>query len=125
MNAIANPSTAPYGAAAQQVLTATGSWDNLNQSKRIAIGENIDQAWQFTATGAAEIGFVALSQITQTGTIPGSYWIPPQTMYKPINQDAVILARSNRRRAAQNFLRWLQHDEHAIAILKAAGYRAG
>ncbi len=82
MLAIANPTTAPYGAAAQQVLMALGLWDKLNQNKKIAVGESIDQAWQFAATGAAEIGFVALSEVTQGGTISGSYWIPSQSMYK-------------------------------------------
>ncbi len=123
MISIANPTTAPYGAAAQQVLTALGLWDQLNQSKRIAVGENIDQAWQFAATGAADLGFVALSEVTHGGTIPGSYWIPPQTMYKSIDQDAVLLTRTSKRKAAEDFLRWLRHDRRAIAIIKAAGYR--
>ena len=123
MVAIANPSTAPYGAAAQQVLMALGLWDNLNQSKRIAVGENINQAWQFATTGAADIGFVALSQVSKDGVIAGSYWIPPQTMYQPIDQDALILVRSSKRPAAEHFLHWLRHDQHAIAAIKAAGYR--
>ena len=74
---IANPATAPYGAAAQQVLMALGLWDRLNSAKKIVIGENIDQAWQFTATGAADVGFVALSEVTRDGSISGSYWLPP------------------------------------------------
>ncbi len=123
MVAIANPSTAPYGAAAQQVLTALGLWDQLNQSKRIVVGENIDQAWQFAATGAADIGFVALSEVMQGGVISGSYWIPPQSRYKPIDQDAVLLAHSSKRQTAENFLNWLHRDPHAIDIIKAAGYR--
>jgi molybdate transport system substrate-binding protein len=122
MIAIANPATAPYGAAAQQVLTTLGLWDKLNQSKRIVVGTSIDQAWQFAATGAADIGFVALSEITKGGVISGSYWIPAQSLYKPIDQDALVLARTTRRQAAENFLRWLQHDPQAIATIKAAGY---
>lgn len=123
MIAIANPTTAPYGAAAQQVLAALGIWGKLNQSQRIATGENIDQAWQFAATGAADVGFVALSEVIKDGTISGSYWMPPQSMYKPINQDAVALARSSKRQAAEDFLRWLHHDQHSVATIKAAGYR--
>lgn len=123
MIAIANPTTAPYGAAARHVLVALGLWDQLNQSKRVAIGENIDQTWQFTATGAADLGFVALSEVSKGGAITGSYWIPPQAMYQPITQDALVLAHSTKRRAAEDFLRWLRHDPQAIAIIKAAGYR--
>ena len=122
MLAIANPATAPYGEAAQQVLTTLGLWDTLNSSKKIVVGESIDQAWQFTATGAADLGFVALSEVTHEGVISGSYWIPPQSMYKSIDQNAVLLTRSSKRLAAGNFLSWLQHDGHAIATIKAAGY---
>jgi len=39
MIAVANPTTAPYGAAAQQVLMAMGLWDKLNESKRVVVGE--------------------------------------------------------------------------------------
>jgi molybdate transport system substrate-binding protein len=121
--AIANPTTAPYGAAAQQVLTALGLWDKLNNGKKIVVGENIDQAWQFAATGAADMGLVALSEVTKDGSISGSYWIPPQSLYKPIDQDAVALTRSSKRPSARNFLEWLRHDPQAIAVIKAAGYR--
>jgi molybdate transport system substrate-binding protein len=55
MIGIAEPRTAPYGAAAQQVLTALGLWDKLNQEKRLAVGENINQAWQFAATGNVDM----------------------------------------------------------------------
>lgn len=121
--AIANPTSAPYGAAAQHVLMALDLWDQLNQSKRIVVGENINQAWQFTATGAADLGFVAVSQVMHDRTISGSYWLPPQSEYPPIDQDALLLARSRQRQAAEDFLRWLRHDPHAIAAIEAAGYR--
>ena len=51
--AIADPKNAPYGAAAQQVLTALGVWDEFNRDHKIALAENINQAWQFAATGSA------------------------------------------------------------------------
>src|ERR1700674_4900892 len=50
MIGIADPRNAPYGAAAQQVLTSLGLWDRLNQDRKLAVGENINQAWQFAAT---------------------------------------------------------------------------
>jgi len=43
---VANPQTAPYGTAAQQVLTKLGLWDKLNRERKIVIGENITQAWR-------------------------------------------------------------------------------
>src|ERR1700734_824600 len=122
MLGIADPRNAPYGAAAQQVLTALGLWDKHNQDKKLAIGENINQAWQFAATGNVDLAFVALSQVTDTNGISGSYWLPPQTLYAPLDQDAVILAHSGKRALAEAFLNWLRHDPEAIATIKAAGY---
>jgi molybdate transport system substrate-binding protein len=122
MIGIAEPRTAPYGAAAQQVLTALGLWDRLNQDKKLAVGENINQAWQFAATGNVDMAFVALSQVSNGDAIPGSYWLPPQSLYTPLEQDAVILARTDKRRAAETFLHWLRSDPGAIASIKAAGY---
>jgi molybdate transport system substrate-binding protein len=122
MLAIGDPRNAPYGAAAQQVLTAMGLWDQLNRDKRLAVGENITQAWQFAATGNADMAFVALSQVSVDHVISGSYWLPPQALYAPINQDAVILARTGKRATAEAFTKWLREDPQAIATIKAAGY---
>ncbi|HEX4023244.1 MAG TPA: molybdate ABC transporter substrate-binding protein [Steroidobacteraceae bacterium] len=120
---VANPKDAPYGAAAQQVLTALGLWNRLNQDKKIVVGENITQTWQFAASGNVDMAFVALSQlIDASGKIGGSYWLPPQSMYQSIDQDGVILASSHNQGAAQAFTRWLRTAPAAAAIIKAAGY---
>ena len=63
--AIANPGLAPYGAAAQSMLKATGTWDDVEG--RLVMGENVSQAYQFVATGNADLGFVSLSQLIQPG----------------------------------------------------------
>jgi molybdate transport system substrate-binding protein len=123
MIGIADPVTAPYGAAAEQVLKGLGIWEKLNRDKQIAFGENITQAWQFASTGNADMAFVALSQVTDGKIISGSYWIPPQSLYTSIDQDAVVIARTTKRQTAQAFLSWLRRDPQAIAIIKAAGYR--
>jgi molybdate transport system substrate-binding protein len=122
MIGIADPHNAPYGAAAQQVLTALGLWEQLNQDKKLAVGENINQAWQFAATGNVDMAFVALSQVSDGNAISGSYWLPPQALYAPLTQDAVILTRTSKRALADAFLKWLRQDPQAIAAIKAAGY---
>jgi molybdate transport system substrate-binding protein len=122
MIGIADPRNAPYGAAAQQVLTALGLWEQLNQDKKLAVGENINQAWQFAATGNVDMAFVALSQVSDGNVIAGSYWLPPQALYTPLQQDAVILTRTGKRALAESFLKWLRQDPQAIATIKAAGY---
>ncbi|MGH8142995.1 MAG: molybdate ABC transporter substrate-binding protein [Steroidobacteraceae bacterium] len=120
---IANPKDAPYGAAAQQVLTALGLWGRLNQDKKIVVGENITQTWQFAASGNVDMAFVALSQVIGAGgRISGSWWLPPQSMYAPIDQDGVILSSTPNKAAAQRFTHWLRTAPAAAAIIKAAGY---
>ena len=59
--AIANPKTAPYGAAAVQAMQKLGVYDSL--LPKIVQGDSITQTFQFVATRNAEIGFVALSQV--------------------------------------------------------------
>jgi molybdate transport system substrate-binding protein len=121
---VANPQTAPYGTAAQQVLTKLGLWERLNQEHRIVIGENITQTWQFAATGNAELAFVALSQVLgEDGRITGSSWHVPQSMYDPIEQGAAIIASTHEKTAAAAFATWLRTDPAALAAIRAAGYR--
>jgi molybdate transport system substrate-binding protein len=91
--AMANPKLAPYGKAAQEVLQAKGLWHVLRQ--RMVHGENISQTFQFVKSGNAELGFVAYTQIKwQDQPVTGSYWLIPQTLYQPIEQQ-VILLRDN------------------------------
>ena len=86
--ALANPRLAPYGLAAQQALERLGLWEALQS--RLVQGENIAQAYQFVASGAAPLGFVAASQLADTGA-GGSSWTVPATLYDPIEQQAVLL----------------------------------
>jgi molybdate transport system substrate-binding protein len=115
--AIANPATAPYGAAAVEVLTKLGVYDALKA--KIVQGNDIAQTYQFVDTGNAELGFVALSQIT--GKTGGSRWIVPAALYAPIKQDAVLLQKGADNEAAQAFLAYLKKPE-ARAIIEKCGY---
>ena len=118
--AIANPKLAPYGAAAVEALTALGRLDAV-QAKFVQ-GENIAQAHQFVASGNAELGFVALSQIMQGGKIAaGSAWIVPADLHQPIRQDAVLLNKGRGRPAAEAWLGFLKGDK-AKAIIRSFGY---
>lgn len=114
---IANPETAPYGKAAVETMQSLGVYDALQP--KIVQGQNIGQAYQFVETGNAEVGFVALGQVSQTET--GSRWIVPQENYEPIHQDAVLLKTGEDNPAAKAFLDYLQGDE-AAAIIEKYGY---
>lgn len=115
--AIANPKLAPYGKAAREVLQACGTWNEL--SGRLVYGENISQTYQFVKSGNAELGFVAYSQIKRPGQpIEGSLWEVPQTLYTPIEQQAVLLEESEVARAFMIFVR----SEEVREIIRGYGY---
>jgi molybdate transport system substrate-binding protein len=115
--AIANPELAPYGAAAREVLIARGVWDELQP--RLVQGQDIGQAFSFVYTGNAELGFVAYSQLKTPGQeIEGSYWLVPETLHGPIEQQAVLLRDVP---AAREFLQFAQSDE-GRAIIRGYGY---
>lgn len=117
---IANPKLAPYGAAAVEVLAAMKLID-LVQPKFVQ-AENIAQAYQFVATGNAELGFVALSQVFKDGRIgEGSAWIVPARLHQPIRQDAVLLEKGRGKPAAEAWLKYLKGDK-AKAIISSFGY---
>lgn len=118
--AIADPRLAPYGMAAQETLQNLGLWNGLQA--RLVRGENITQAYQFTATGNAELGFVALSQITKEGKITsGSSWLVPSQLYNPIRQSAVQLSAAKDPVASRAFLEFMR-GEQALAVIRSFGY---
>lgn len=118
--AIANPKTAPYGAAAVQVLEKLKLTEAVKP--KLVEGSNITQAHQFVATGNAELGFVALSQVYKDGKVTeGSSWLVPADMYKPIRQDAVILNKGKDNPAAKALVEYLKGPK-ALAVIKAYGY---
>ncbi len=119
--AIAAPKLAPYGAAALETMTRLGLMPALQA--RLVTGESIGQAFSFVSSGNAELGFVALSQIHDNGKlISGSAWIVPETLHRPIRQDAVLLARGKDSPAAQQLMAFLK-SEKARALIRAYGYQ--
>lgn len=118
--AIANPKIAPYGQAAMDVLKARGLTGAL--TPRLVTAETIAQAYQFVATGNAELGFVALSQLLVPGKpAGGSYWLVPPALYGEIRQDAVLLKAGAANPAASALLAWLK-TEPAKAVIQVYGY---
>lgn len=118
--ALASPNLAPYGAAAQQTLTALGLLSAL--TPRLVQGESIGQTYSFVATGNAELGFVALSQVYEMGKISqGSGWIVPTDLYHPLRQDAVLLLRGRDKPAAMALLAFLK-TQQSKTVLRSFGY---
>jgi len=117
--AVANPKLAPYGAAGIETLKALGVYAALEP--KLVLAENITQAQQFVASGNAQLGFVALSQVLKDGQIDGSAWIVPANLYAPIRQDAVLLEKGRGKAAAEALLKYLKGDK-AKAVIKSFGY---
>jgi len=117
--AIANPETAPYGAAAQQTLIKINAWEAVEA--RLVTGENIAQTLHFVATGNASLGFIAKTQALDE-RLPAATcsWQVPSELHQPIAQQAILLNRGNNP-AAKAFLEFLQSPS-GQAIIKRHGY---
>ncbi len=114
--ALANPRTAPYGAAAREVLQRLGLWGDLRP--RLARAQSVAQAFQFVASGQAELGFVAASQVVGRG---GVRWEVPPQWHAPLSQDLVLLPRGAERDAARALHAFLRSSRAREVILRA-GY---
>jgi molybdate transport system substrate-binding protein len=114
---IADPAAAPYGVAAIETMKKLGVYDQVKS--KIVQGSSIGQAYEFTSTGAAQLGFVALSQVIN---VPGgSRWLVPATDHAIIDQQAILLYTGAKNPAAKAFLDFLKSPT-AIAIIKRYGY---
>ncbi|MGZ3298907.1 MAG: molybdate ABC transporter substrate-binding protein [Asticcacaulis sp.] len=115
--AIADPSAAPYGVAAVETLKKLNLYEKLQP--KVVKGASIAQAYSFVDTGAAELGFVALSQVYKDRH--GSMWRVPAADYAPIDQQAVLLTPGATDPAARAFLDFLKSGE-AKQIILSYGY---
>jgi len=118
--ALANPKTAPYGAAAVQTMDKLGLTAAL--TPKLVQGESIGQTYNFAFTGNAEIAFVAMSQVLEGGRLKGgSMWVVPQNLYAPIEQGAVLLKRGANNEAAVALLQLLK-SPNIKDLIRSYGY---
>ena len=116
----ANPKTAPYGAAAVQVLERLGLGAAL--APKLVQGESIGQTFGFVKTGNADVGFVAMSQVLLGGRLKeGSMWVVPPALHDPIRQDAVMLKKGADNAAAQALFKLLQ-SPNIKELIRSYGY---
>lgn len=118
--AIANPKTAPYGAAAKEALQTLGLWEQVQD--RLVRGENIGQTFHFVFSKNAQLGFVALSQVLGPKIDgSGSRWDVPTHLYAPIRQQAVLLRSGQRQEVARAFLDYVK-GVRARSVIERFGY---
>lgn len=100
--AIANPRHAPYGRAAVAAMKSLGVYERA-QSK-LVFGENVTQAMQFTQSGAADIGLIALSLAASPPMKgQGRSWQVPLEAYPKMEQGGLILKWARNPQAARIF----------------------
>lgn len=120
--AMANPQTAPYGVASEEVLRNAGLYEKL--VSKLVFGESIAQTNQYLSTQAAEIGFTAKSVVLSKEMEGKGRWLDIDPgHYSAIEQGAVILKVSEQRNAAlaRQFYDFL-FSEQAQEIFKKYGY---
>lgn len=116
--AIAKPELAPYGKAAVDYLKAEDLWD-LTKGK-LVYADNISIATMYVASGAADIGFTALSLALSPGIAKETqYLVLNPALYEPIQQRMVLM--KNAPRDAVEFYHFM-HSSKAQAILRSFGY---
>ncbi len=120
--ALADPTHAPYGVVAEEVMKSLGVLDKLRPL--FVMGENISQTFQFVSTGNAELGFIAFAQVIDinTGKIgSGSGWMIPDNLHGPFNQTAVLLKKGAENPAALALVDFLKSPA-ALAIIEKYGF---
>lgn len=120
--ALADPSHAPYGVVAEEVMKSLDVLDKLRPL--FVMGENISQTFQFVSTHNAELGFIAFAQVIDinSGKIgSGSGWHIPDNLHGPFNQTAVLLKTGAENPAALALVDFLKSPT-ALAIIEKYGF---
>ena len=116
--AIANPALAPYGVAALEALQRAGVGPLPAHQK--VLGDNIGQATQFVATGAAQAGITAVALAQAPEIAPSLQVLPlPVELHAPLHQRMVLLRSAGA--AAADWHRFLLSPP-AQAVFVRHGY---
>ncbi len=118
--AIANPDTAPYGAAARETLIGLNLWERVQA--QLVVSRNIAQTLQFVASGNASLGFIARNQ-TLDQRLPEATcsWPVPPELHRAIEQQAILLQRAADNSVAADFLSFLRNAA-GRTIIEHNGY---
>jgi molybdate transport system substrate-binding protein len=109
--AIAQPSHAPYGRAAQQAVTGAGLWEQVKD--RIVYAENIRQATDYVEGGNADAGLVALALVIKSGS---PYLTIPALLHDAIVQTGAVIKGTSVESGARSILAFLSGPEGQEAL---------
>lgn len=117
--AIANPAHAPYGKRAVESLQYYKLYDQVQD--KLVMGENISQTAQFAATGAADVGLIALSLALSPNMKDGRFWRVPEESHGLLEQGYALLQHGAENTTARNFSVWVT-TPGAKAVLTRFGF---
>ena len=116
--AIAKLELAPYGKAAVEYLKAEGLWDLAKE--KLIYGDNIGVATMYVVSGAADLGFTALSLAKSAEVSKDTHFILVNSkLYEPIKQRMVLIKGAPREAIA--LYQFIQTPQ-AKSILQKYGY---
>jgi molybdate transport system substrate-binding protein len=115
--AIANPRHAPYGQRAEETLKHFSLFDQVKS--KLVFGENIAQTAQFVASGAADIGIIALSLALSPNMkkMNPDYYIIPESSHQPLLQGAVVIKHSELKAGAVKFFEFFKEDQARMILM--------
>lgn len=118
--AIANPTHAPYGRAAQQSLESLGLWQEVQPY--LVYGDKVSQAAGFVASGATSMGLISLSlAVSPVFAQAGTYSELPADSYKPVVQRMAKIGEPGK--ALSHLYNWLQDSDAVVEIFTRYGLR--
>ncbi|WP_211262242.1 molybdate ABC transporter substrate-binding protein [Nitriliruptor alkaliphilus] len=119
--AIANPEHAPYGAAAQEALRATGTLEAVRG--RLVYGENISDTQRLVETGNADVGILALSLAVAADERGVGRWVlVDEDLHDPLQQELVVTANDQDRAALARGFVDLVDGEEGRAVMRRFGF---
>jgi len=115
--ALANPRTAPYGKATEEVLKKNQVYEKIKD--KMIFGESIAQTNQFIISHTADVGFTSMSTVLSKHIKSKGKWIElAPTTYSPIKQTISLLTQNKHTKTFEDFLL----SEKAQKILTHLGY---
>jgi molybdate transport system substrate-binding protein len=112
--AIANPTLAPYGAAAQQVMTR----HTPHLTAQVVRANNASSSLNYAMINRSTAAFTSLALTKNLGD---HHWLVPQKHYSAILQKAALLNRGAAKTSAQKFWHFISSPV-SKELLKESGY---
>ncbi|HFL8819523.1 MAG TPA: molybdate ABC transporter substrate-binding protein [Candidatus Azoamicus sp. OHIO2] len=114
--AVANKMLSPYGKASYNII------ENLQiKIKKVVIGMNINQTYNFICFNSTYVGFVSLSHVVTTNIDKMLIWVVPLYLYPLIEQRIIPLKDENTNKSIHYFLNYFKTDE-VKGIISRYGY---